>query len=557
LINQNQVVKHDEYDVFNNDTTTQLADITKKVIINVMDYGAKGDGVTDDTQACINAFNFAATIENIPKVIIFPYSANSYMINGTSSDASEADYGRLRIPSNTTIDLCGSTLTIIPNTAQHSSIFRADTKNDIVVRNGYLYGDYVQGTTKTGEWQFGVSILSCANIRIERVKCYNMRGDGLYFGYSDVSIPNQNIIVDQCYVSTVWRNGISVTSGKNVVIKNSTIENTTGLSLGAGIDFEPDHDVDSQYIQDSVIKNCQFNNIQGSAWRFQYSKNCEARNNKVNGAINGFEVREAYDIEIYKNRFKNLAGIYILGDSASGSGNIYIRKNIVENFNAVPPSGYSSIHINLGGTTTPVYFYDNTIKNPYVGYGIIYVGSGTSYVERNRFYGAQYEVLRTRNSAIATFYSNEITNYTSGAVNLLRARDTSSLDILFNRIVGIPFVIANNETGVFHTDVLHAQPTLGTYSLGDFVKNNYYTPSTTGTSGWLCTTAGTINNTAWVASTAYAIGVNVNANGNVYQCTTAGTSGSTAPSGTGTSITDGTVVWKYINPLAIFRAVTQ
>lgn len=35
--------------------------------------------------------------------------------------------------------------------------------------------------------------------------------------------------------------------------------------------------------------------------------------------------------------------------------------------------------------------------------------------------------------------------------------------------------------------------------------------------------------------------------GNTYQCTTAGTTGTgTPPTGTGTSITDGTVVWKYI-----------
>lgn len=41
---------------------------------------------------------------------------------------------------------------------------------------------------------------------------------------------------------------------------------------------------------------------------------------------------------------------------------------------------------------------------------------------------------------------------------------------------------------------------------------------------------------AWVATTAYAVGAYVVANGNIYSCLVAGTSGSTAPSGAGSPI---------------------
>jgi hypothetical protein len=52
---------------------------------------------------------------------------------------------------------------------------------------------------------------------------------------------------------------------------------------------------------------------------------------------------------------------------------------------------------------------------------------------------------------------------------------------------------------------------------------------------------------AWAVSTAYTVGSLVSANGNLYLCTTAGTSASTGsgPSGTGNAITDGTVTWAY------------
>lgn len=56
----------------------------------------------------------------------------------------------------------------------------------------------------------------------------------------------------------------------------------------------------------------------------------------------------------------------------------------------------------------------------------------------------------------------------------------------------------------------------------------------------------TVIGTAWAASTVYAVGAKVYANGNVYECTVAGTSGSTAPSGTGSVIVDGTVTWKFL-----------
>ncbi len=54
------------------------------------------------------------------------------------------------------------------------------------------------------------------------------------------------------------------------------------------------------------------------------------------------------------------------------------------------------------------------------------------------------------------------------------------------------------------------------------------------------------NSTDWAAGTTYAANVLVAANGNFYQATTGGTSGSAGgPTGTGTNIADGSVVWKF------------
>lgn len=60
---------------------------------------------------------------------------------------------------------------------------------------------------------------------------------------------------------------------------------------------------------------------------------------------------------------------------------------------------------------------------------------------------------------------------------------------------------------------------------------------------------------AWAASTPYILNQQVNNNGNVYICTTAGTSASSGgPSGTGTGITDGSAVWDYVGPAEMVLA---
>jgi len=56
-----------------------------------------------------------------------------------------------------------------------------------------------------------------------------------------------------------------------------------------------------------------------------------------------------------------------------------------------------------------------------------------------------------------------------------------------------------------------------------------------------------VTTTAWAALTAYSIGNKVVNGGNAYYCTVAGTSAAVGgPSGTGSTIVDGTVTWKYI-----------
>lgn len=57
----------------------------------------------------------------------------------------------------------------------------------------------------------------------------------------------------------------------------------------------------------------------------------------------------------------------------------------------------------------------------------------------------------------------------------------------------------------------------------------------------------------WIASNVTAVGQFCTNGGNTYQCTAAGTTAASGgPTGTGTSITDGSVTWKYIGAGQLF-----
>jgi hypothetical protein len=97
----------------------------------------------------------------------------------------------------------------------------------------------------------------------------------------------------------------------------------------------------------------------------------------------------------------------------------------------------------------------------------------------------------------------------------------------------------------------NAAPTSGKFKLAQIVYNSKPIPG--GYLGWVCTSAGTALSKDWTANTAYSVNTMVRANNKVYKCTVAGTSGTTAPSHTSGAATDGTVIWLYVDVLAVFN----
>lgn len=95
--------------------------------------------------------------------------------------------------------------------------------------------------------------------------------------------------------------------------------------------------------------------------------------------------------------------------------------------------------------------------------------------------------------------------------------------------------------------------TIGVYNRGDLALLD--TAAGAGLDAYQCTTGGYLCS-AWAPTTVVGVGVLRHNGGNVYKCTTAGTTaGVGGPSGTGNGIVDGTAVWDYLSPKAVFTLV--
>lgn len=109
-------------------------------------------------------------------------------------------------------------------------------------------------------------------------------------------------------------------------------------------------------------------------------------------------------------------------------------------------------------------------------------------------------------------------------------------------------IIGSSAVSSIPTDSLH-----NPFGISDRVINN--SPTDTSWTESVCTKAGYTCSTAWGASTDYFLNAYINANGNVYRATIAGTSSTIAPSHTSGDMVDGTVTWMYVGALAIFRTI--
>lgn len=106
-----------------------------------------------------------------------------------------------------------------------------------------IVGDKYSHQSKEGQWGMGIWIKHSNDINIYTPVVSQCWGDGVYIG-NEKNKTSSNINIYNAFLDDNRRNGLSITSGKHILIKNPLISNTNGHNPRSGIDIEPNTNKD-------------------------------------------------------------------------------------------------------------------------------------------------------------------------------------------------------------------------------------------------------------------------------------------------------------------------
>lgn len=196
--------------------------------VNVRNFGAMGNGVTDDTAA------FQAAINALPAsggVVVVP--TGTYMIDATKS---------INMRSNTRLSMWGgAVLQAIPNNASFAAVVKAWNVSNVEILGGKIEGERNQhlGTNGMG---YGISVQEASHVYVHDITLADNWGDGILVGTTfgwRAFTPSSYVTMVRVHSSNNRRQGMSITAANHVYAVYSTFDGSNGTAPQAGIDIEP------------------------------------------------------------------------------------------------------------------------------------------------------------------------------------------------------------------------------------------------------------------------------------------------------------------------------
>ena len=245
-------------------------------------FGAKGNDITDDTNAIQKAINVGN------KIIFRP--SHTYIINTTKGEP----YGTggaypvaLRV-SNKIVELNGATLKMVKSLKKNYYAILVDGDN-VEIKNGSIIGDLDLWNEITDTNGGLIAVRSTANA-YKNIRIHNLH---LSKGYVTGIIitgnySNEDIMIYDNIVENCGREGIFIENAKNIIINNNIVKNCNKASTKSGIGCEPFND--NHYIENLTISN---NILINNGWHGIYlfvngsclgAKNVVITNNSIEGS---------------------------------------------------------------------------------------------------------------------------------------------------------------------------------------------------------------------------------------------------------------------------------
>lgn len=208
---------------------------TGGLVLRPEDFGARGDGATDDTaalQRCFDAAPKGAVVQLRPRAV--------YRVD-TNYRPTRGAFGGVKLKSGQILDLNDAELRALPSSQTTGAVLQAHEVHGWRIDGpGRITGERSSHLGKDGEWGMGLMALASRGWSVSPgLEISNCWGDGIYVSGTERGF-SEDFVIDRVHVRNCRRNGISIVAGRNGEIRSPYIHDIDGASPFGGIDLEPD-----------------------------------------------------------------------------------------------------------------------------------------------------------------------------------------------------------------------------------------------------------------------------------------------------------------------------
>ncbi len=211
-----------------------VLDFLPEGTLNIRDLGAKGDGITDDTEALAKA-------HALDRPLYYPKTKNFYRVSQA-----------IQLTSSAISD--GAEIRIAQDGTGERSIFKIIRNQTPVRISGFVLDGSYDGGTKS-EFSHGVELKAARDVTIENNTVRNVYGDCVYVGSSESTQASHNIRVENNTLLNPRRCNVAVVCADRVIIARNKINKSTAYV--AAIDLEPNRN-GFDYVKNVIITDNTF-----------------------------------------------------------------------------------------------------------------------------------------------------------------------------------------------------------------------------------------------------------------------------------------------------------